>query len=119
MDIRKAFVLGLLLALWFVPASCAQINHRLTLSTDRILHHGHVFVYGTGFTPMQNISSHLKRPDGTEYPVLPILTDEKGGFTHDIDTLILGDGVFEVWVVDDASSTTSNRVRFEVTLEEK
>jgi hypothetical protein len=116
MQLRKVLLLVTFLSLWFVTASCAQVNPRLTLSANRVLHHAHVFVYGTGFTPKQNISSHLRRPDGTEYPVLPILTDGQGKFTHDIDTLILGDGLFEVWVVDDASKMTSNHVQFEVTL---
>ena len=32
----------------------------------RIQHHGHVGMQGTGFTPRHNVSSHLRRPDGTE-----------------------------------------------------
>jgi hypothetical protein len=72
---------------------------------------------GTGFTPKHNVSSHLKRPDGTEFPVLPILTDDRGEFTHDIDTLLLMPGTHEVWVDDDASKMSSNIVKFEVLLE--
>jgi hypothetical protein len=76
-----------------------------------------VEVRGTGFTPKRNISSHLKRPDGTEFPVLLLLTDDRGEFFHNIDTLLLRRGVYELWVVDDTSRAVSNRVRFEVTLE--
>ena len=72
---------------------------------------------GTGFTPKQNVSSHLRRPDGTEFPVLPMLTDDRGELTHDIDTLLLSPGVHEVWVVDDTAKTSSNTARFEVTLD--
>jgi hypothetical protein len=107
----------LLITLGDVAASCAQSTPKLTLSTERVLHHGHVGVLGTGFTPKRNVSSHLRRPDGTEFPVLPILTDDRGEFTHDIDTMVLGAGTFELWVVDDSSGASSNRVRFEVTLE--
>ena len=116
MEIRKVLLLVLIASFWFVPASCAQTNPTLTLSTESIPHHGHVFVYGTGFTSKHNVSSHLRRPDGTEFPVLPMLTDGQGKFSHDIDTLLLGAGTFEVWVVDDGSGVTSNLVRFEVTL---
>ena len=68
-----------------------------------------------GFTPSQNVTSHLLRPDGTEFPVLPILTDSQGEFTHDIDTLVLFVGAYELWVVDDASNVSSNIARFQVT----
>ena len=33
---------------------------------------------GEGFTPSANIISHLKRPNGTEFPELPMLTDGEG-----------------------------------------
>ena len=109
--------LFLLTASCYVAASCAQTPPKITLSTERVLHHGHVGVQGAGFTPKHNVSSHLRRPNGTEFPVLPILTDDRGEFTHDIDTLVLGAGVFELWVVDDGTNLSSNMVRFEVTLE--
>ncbi len=118
MNTRKVFLSVLFVLLCFVRASSAQSTPRLTLSSVRIPHHGHVEVQGTGFTPKQNASSHLRRPNGTEFPVLPIRTDDRGEFTHDIDTLILGAGTYEVWVVDDSSKASSNLVRFEVTLEQ-
>ena len=71
---------------------------------------------GTGFTPKTNVTSHLRRPDGTEFPVLPMLTDDHGELMHDIDTLILTPGIHEIWVVDDRSKASSNVATFEVTL---
>jgi hypothetical protein len=118
MNTWKFFLLISFASLCFVTGSCAQRTPKLTLSADRIQHHGHVGVQGTGFTPKQNVTSHLRRPDGTEFPVLPILTDDRGEFTHDIDTLLLSPGIHEVWVVDDSSKTSSNVARFEVTLEQ-
>ncbi|PYS27453.1 MAG: hypothetical protein DMG11_16370 [Acidobacteria bacterium] len=117
MNLRKAFLPFLFVSFCFVTASCAQSTPKLTLSTPRIQHHGHVGMQGTGFTPKHNVTSHLRRPDGTEFPVLPILTDDHGAFTHDIDTLLLSPGTHEVWVVDDTSKVSSNVARFEVTLE--
>jgi hypothetical protein len=76
-------------------------------------------VRGSGFTPKGNVSSHLKRPDGTEFPVLPMQTDARGEFIHDIDTLLLYEGMHELWVVDDTSRVSSNVAKFEVTLESK
>jgi hypothetical protein len=76
---------------------------------------GVIAMKGTGFTPKSTALSHLKRPDGTEFPVLPMLTNEQGEFTHDIDTLLLSPGTHEVWVQDDKSKSTSEIVRFEVT----
>src|SRR5438552_14602091 len=103
MNSRNAFLLALFVSLLFATASCAkQIAPHVTLSPLTVVHHGHVDMKGAGFTPKHNVSSHLKRPDGTEFPVLPILTDDRGEFTHDIDTLLLQPGTHEVWVDDDA-----------------
>src|SRR6266850_3290262 len=118
MNLRKTFFLVLFVSLCFVTGSCAQNTPKLTLSTARIQHHGHVGMQGTGFTPKNNVTSHLRRPDGTEFPVLPILTDDRGAFTHDNATMLLSPGNHEVWVVDDTLKNSSNVARFEVTLEQ-
>jgi hypothetical protein len=108
--------IGLALAIAaLAAASCARPNPTVRVSSERIPRHWMLEVQGAGFTPQRNISSHLRRPDGTEYPVLPIATDGRGEFTHTIDTMILNLGAYELWVIDDASGKTSNRVRFEVT----
>jgi hypothetical protein len=72
-------------------------------------------MHGYGFTPNANAFSHLRRPDGTQFPVLPMRTNDKGEINHEIDTLLLSGGVHEVWVEDEKSKTTSNVARFEVT----
>src|SRR5262245_13541787 len=108
----------LLFALLFVGVSCAQNKPKVTLSPARVLHHGHVDMRGAGFTPKRNVLSHLRRPDGTEFPILTMLTDDHGEFSHDIDTLLLTPGVHEVWVVDDATKASSDVVRFEVVIEQ-
>lgn len=69
---------------------------------------------GTGFNPKANVISHLKRPDGTEFPGLRLLTDDKGEFTHVIDTYLFLAGTYELWVEDRTREKTSNVVRFEV-----
>ncbi len=87
----------------------------VTISPERVSVLGHTAVQGMGFTPNQNVTSHLLRPDGTEFPVLPILTDAQGEFKHDIDTLVLSVGMHELWVVDDVTNVSSNVARFQVT----
>ncbi len=72
---------------------------------------------GTGFTPKANVQSHLRRPDGTEYPEVSILTDVRGGFSHDIDTLLMLRGGHDVWVVDSTTGVSSNVGHFEATNE--
>ena len=109
----KLFLLLLLLA-----PTCSQTKPTVTVSPAKVLHTGHVIMRGTGFTPKTNVTSHLRRPDGTEFPVLPMLTDDRGEVMHDIDTLILTPGVHEIWIVDDRSKVSSNVARFEVTLEQ-
>src|SRR5215831_8455068 len=113
MTIRNFFFFLLL----FVPVSCAQTKPKVTLSTSTVIHSGRVEMHGTGFTPKRNVLSHLRRPDGTEFPVLAMLADDHGEFTHEIDTLLLSPGMHEVWVVDDATKVSSDVVRFEVVLE--
>lgn len=98
-----------------VTGVIAQSVPKVTVTPDRIATPGHITFQGSGFTPKRNITSHLLRPDGVEYPALPMLADDRGNFTHDIDTLVLTLGVHELWVVDDTSKAVSNRVRFEVT----
>jgi hypothetical protein len=114
---RRFSPIALFVLLLFITASCSRNNPKVALSPQKVQHHGHVDMKGTGFTPSHSVSSHLRRPDGTEFPVLPILTDDRGEFTHDIDTLLLAPGIHEVWVVDDATNTSSEIARFEVVLE--
>jgi len=113
MKILKVFLLA-----FSLTTSFAQTNPKVTTSPAKVQHSGHVDLRGTGFTPQAKVYSHLRRPDGTEFPVLPMMTDDRGEFTHDIDTLILSAGTHEVWVVDESSRTSSNVARFEVTLEQ-
>src|SRR5690242_6852924 len=110
--IRKALLLALFLII--AAAASAQRTPNITVSPLQVVIPGHVGVQGSGFTPKHNVSSHLRKPDGSEYPVIPILTDDHGEFTHDIETLVLQVGTHELWVVDDTSKTSSNPVRFEV-----
>src|SRR6266850_2733256 len=114
MNILKVFLLCFLLT-----TSIAQSNPKVTVSPPKVQHTGHVEMRGTGFTPRANVYSHLRRPNGTEFPILPMMTNDRGEFTHDIDTLLLSPGIHEVWVVDDSSKTSSNVARFEVTLEQE
>ena len=72
-------------------------------------------MFGKGFTPKQNVQSHLRRPDGTEFREVSILTDAKGEFEHDIDTLLLLRGVHDLWVVDSATGLSSNIAHFTAT----
>lgn len=115
MHIRKlsSFIL---IGLCVLAASCAKTpaTPTIALSLEKVPEKGHVEMRGTGFTPRANVKSHLRRPNDTEYPVLNILTDDKGEFTHDIDTLLMDVGTHEVWV-EDANGVTSNTAKFEVT----
>jgi hypothetical protein len=96
-------------------ASDGQIKPTINLSRERIPQKGWLKMYGTGFTPKHNVQSHLRRPDGTEFREISILTDAKGAFEHDIDTLLLMRGVHDLWVVDSETGLTSNVAHFEAT----
>ena len=110
---KFSFVLPLLLS--FAISAASQTQPKLTISSTRARAYAWVHVQGTGFSVKKNVSSHLRKPDGSEYPVLPLLTNDRGEFTHDIDTLLLPVGTMELWVVDDATQVSSNVVKFDVT----
>jgi hypothetical protein len=99
-------------------AACSAGDDKpvVTVTPGKILHKGWVDVKGTGFTPKANVSSHLLKPDGKEFPVLPMLTNEQGEITHEIDTLLLAPGIHELWIVDDTTGVSSNVAQFQVTL---
>src|SRR5215510_4604411 len=109
----------LVLAGFVVAILFAQKKPQITVSPAIVLHHGHVDLKGTGFSAKSNVISHLRRPDGTEFPVLTMYTNDKGEFVHDIDTVVFSPGVHEVWVEDVTAKTTSNVARFEVTMYSK
>jgi hypothetical protein len=110
------FLSVVLLVCLFV-AACAQtkpVDPKISVTKEKVFRSDWLQMKGTGFTPDSNIVSHLRRPDGTEFPTLHIQTNERGEFTHDIDSLLLSPGVFELWVEDLPSKKTSNTARFEV-----
>jgi len=75
-------------------------------------------MHGEGFTPNADALSHLRRPNGVEFPELNLLADSKGEFNHEIETLLLGTGTHEVWVIDRTTGVKSNVATFEVTLDQ-
>jgi len=93
---------------------CGQqgASPKIVLSRDKVADRGRVEMKGTGFTPKANVQSHLKRPNGSEFPPLRLLTDEKGEFTHSIDTSLFSEGTHELWVVE--GNVSSNVAKFEV-----
>lgn len=94
----------------------AQKAPQVAVSPTRVLgQSSRVDVQGRGFSPKADVRSHLRKPDGSEFAVLPMLTDDRGEFTHEIDTLLLGVGTHELWVVDTVTGVSSNVARFEVT----
>lgn len=118
MRIKKSFPVAMLLAIFFVIAGCsgsAPPTPKITLSGNKIPANGDVHLSGEGFTPKSDIYSHLKRPDGTEFPVITMLSDDKGKFTHLIETWLLQLGTHEVWVIDQKTGVSSNVATFEVT----
>jgi hypothetical protein len=119
MNTQKFFALTLLVSLLFAAAACTQSKPTVTLTPTRVFHSATTVMKGTGFSKNATALSHLRRPDGTEFPVLPMRTDESGEFTHEIDSLLLSPGFHEVWVEDEKTKTTTDIVRFEVTKEQQ
>lgn len=91
-----------------------QAKPEITLSAARVRSGDLVFVMGAGFTPNGTVMAHLQRPDRTEYNPLRLRTNERGEFSHRIDTTMLDIGAFQLWVEDEASNEVSNRAQFTV-----
>src|SRR5215470_7557498 len=72
----------------------------LTFSVSQIVHGEYVDVRGTGFTPNGQVGSHLMRPDGTEYPEMPMKADAKGVVTHQITIVPNTFGTYELQLED-------------------
>jgi len=68
-----------------------------------------------GFTPNNTLISHLKKPDGTEFPTKIFYTDSRGRATHTIDSTGFKPGTYELWGVDNATGTrTVNTASFTI-----
>jgi len=91
-------------------------QQKLVIKSDRSrLKSGEIlYVTGSGFTPDRAVISHMMRPDKTEYDPLRLRANAAGEMVHKIDTVMLDIGTFEVWVEDEASRATSNRIQFTV-----
>ena len=91
-----------------------QNKPQIRVSANQVKSGDLVFVMGSGFTPDRTAMSHLRRPDGSEYNPLRLRTNDRGEFSHKIDTTMLDAGRFEIWVEDEASKVLSNRMQFTV-----
>src|SRR6516162_4369014 len=91
-----------------------QQKPQISASPARVKSGENVMLSGTGFTPNRSAMSHLRRPNETEYNPIRLRVNERGQISHKIDTVMLDEGTFEVWVEDETSKSTSNRVRFNV-----
>src|SRR4030095_10974246 len=101
-------------SLLLVAAFYAQKRPEIRVSPTKVKMGDPVQLMGTGFTPNRTVMSHLRRPDGSEYNPLRFRIDERGEFSHKIDTVMLDIGTFELWVEDEASRVVSNKAKFTV-----
>ena len=111
---KRLLVESSLALLLILAAAHAQKKPEIAVSPDRVKQGDPVLLTGTGFTPNRSVMSHLRRPDGSEYNPLRFRTDERGEFTHKIDTVMMEAGTFELWAEDEGSKAVSNRARFRV-----
>ena len=105
---------ALLVSLLFFALLYGQKKPEVSVSPSRVKAGDPVMLTGTGFTPSRSVMSHLRRPDGSEYNPLRFRTNERGEFSHKIDSVMLDLGTFEVWAEDEASKVLSNRTQFRV-----
>lgn len=76
---------------------------------------GTLFSYtGSGFTGRYGVTSHLRRPDGSEFGTLQIPTNAQGHFTHTINSAGFAPGTYEVWAEDNNTRYVTARTPFRV-----
>ncbi len=76
---------------------------------------GTVFSYtGQGFTGSFGVTSHLKRPDGTEFSTKQIATNSSGQFSDTINSTGFATGTYEVWAIDNNTGISSAHITFRV-----
>ena len=69
----------------------------------------------SGFTPNATLTSHLRRPDGTEFSPRQFGTDAAGRATGTINSAGFAPGRYTHWAVDDRTGRRTAEVTFEVT----
>lgn len=109
-----SFFRVLLLSATLTLIAAAQAKPSIKVAPTRVKNSEIVMLTGTGFTPNRFAMSHLRRPDESEYNPLRFRIDERGEFSHKIDTTMLDPGTFEVWVEDETTKVLTERVRFTV-----
>ena len=112
--INRYLLRTFLASLLLLAVVYAQKKPEISVSPARVRVGESVILKGSGFTPNRSAMSHLLRPNGTEYNPLRFRIDERGEFTHKIDTVMLDVGTFELWAEDETSKVVSNRIQFKV-----
>jgi hypothetical protein len=68
-------------------------------------------ITATGFTPNGTIIEHIRKPDGTEYPVNTYTADANGNRTQNWTSSSTSPlGTYTIWWIDQASGRQSNSV---------
>jgi hypothetical protein len=76
---------------------------------------GTAFLYtGRGFTGNSTATSHLKRPDGMEFPTIQFTTSTAGTFDTRINSAGFTPGGYEVWGIDNNTGKSSSHTIFTV-----
>jgi hypothetical protein len=100
-------VVPILLSL--VLTSAAAAEPVLTFSVSQIQHGEYVQVRGTGFTPNSAVMSHLIRPDGKEYPEMPMKVEAQGRVTHEITIVPNTFGTYELLIQDQTTKAVATQ----------
>jgi uncharacterized protein (TIGR03437 family) len=77
---------------------------------------GTAFSYqGSGFTGSFEVTSHLRKPDGSEFATKQIATNSSGQFSDTISSGGFAAGTYQAWAVDNNTGISSSTVSFSVT----
>ena len=111
---NRYLIRALWVSLFLFTLVYGQQKPAISVSPSRVKVGDPVMLTGTGFTPSRSVMSHLRKPDGSEYNPQRFRTDERGEFSHKIDSVMMDVGTFELWAEDEATKVVSNRTQFRV-----
>ena len=114
--------------IWWINQATGQQSNSVTQTVTAVVNpqisssppsgpRGTTFtINGTGFTPNGTIAEHIRKPDGTEYPVNNYTADANGNKTVNwTSTSSSPLGTYTIWWINQATGQQSNSVTQTIT----
>jgi hypothetical protein len=99
---------------WASPPGCLDVHPQATVSPAAGPVGTRFVLTWTGFTSNATLTSHLTRPDGSEFPTRQFPTDGAGAGRAVVDSRTFSPGTYGHWAVDDSTGQRTPPITFRV-----